>query len=113
MWRSRTGERRNQRAGWSHLYGAIKTDIANLDDPTLKEGITHLKELRDQIRAACQHTYVAEPNHRATESELRLKCLYEAIKTSIADLNTPWDQAQATLAETCRNRIGPSTISLT
>jgi site-specific DNA recombinase len=64
---------------------------------------------RRQERAERRRDHIAELNKRATETDLRLKRLYDAIESSVADLDDPaLKEHIAGLKATIRPRPTPS-----
>ncbi|QYU69814.1 protein translocase subunit SecF [Leptolyngbya sp. 15MV] len=59
-----------------------------LDPARLKEVLATVLDRR-QERTERRHAHIAELNKRATETDLRLKRLYDAIESGVADLDDP------------------------
>jgi DNA invertase Pin-like site-specific DNA recombinase len=99
-----------------------------LDPERLRMALVVVLERRkERVARRCEH--VAELNKRATETDLRLKRLYDAIESGVADLRDPAlkdriaglaamrdeakgaaEQAQATLDRSVRQTITPSML---
>ena len=58
-------------------------------DPTRLEEVLATVLDRRQERTERRHAHIAELNKRATETDLRLKRLYDAIESGVADLDDP------------------------
>ena len=64
---------------------------------------------RCEERADRRREHIAELNRRAAETELRLKRIYEAIETGVADLNAPaLKESVVALRGAVRSGAGPA-----